>query len=75
MHDLDDSLVSSNTKEHTSEDHLHSEVVGETRNFKTEQGFDTALTNITAAFSLERKDNGKIWNSSFEKKGRLFVLT
>ncbi|PSS26617.1 Protein trichome birefringence-like [Actinidia chinensis var. chinensis] len=57
-----------NTKEHTSEDHLHSEVAEETRNFKTEQGFDTALTNITAAFSLERKDNGKMWNSSFEKK-------
>ncbi|CAL5365614.1 unnamed protein product [Camellia sinensis] len=57
-----------NPREHTSKDNSHSLVSDGISNVKTEQASDTALMNITATLSLDRKDNDKILNSSFEKK-------
>ncbi|KAE9449803.1 hypothetical protein C3L33_18299, partial [Rhododendron williamsianum] len=63
---MDDLLVSSEAKDHTSEGYRHSQMAEETRSVEKNYEFDRALWNITATFSGEEKDNDKMWNSSFK---------
>ncbi|KAF7129274.1 hypothetical protein RHSIM_Rhsim10G0132400 [Rhododendron simsii] len=63
---MDDPLVSSEAKDHTSERYRHSQMAEETRSVEKNYEFDRALWNITATFSREERDNDKMWNSSFK---------
>ena len=41
---------------------------------ETIEGFDATLMNYTSRFDF-RKDNSRVWKSSYEKKGKSYVLT
>ena len=69
----DDPFESMNPKENFEEEYsrplMREEKIGE-----TVEGFDAALMNYTSRFDF-RKDNSRVWKSSYEKKGKSYVLT